>query len=172
MSGTGEQGNHAGGEDAGSHTPTISADGRYVSFVSFASNLVPADTNGRTDVFLRDWRAGVTRRISYSGAGAQADGDSSFNSISPDGRYVAFSSAASNLVPADTNAHVDVFVRDWVAGTTRRISVSGTGAQGNDDSPYGTISSGGRYVAFRSSASNLIPGDTNGCADIFVRVTG
>jgi len=165
VSGTGIQ-----GQD-GSVDPAISADGRYVTFYSFARNLVPTDTNGIPDVFLRDMQTGVTRRISVSGTGAQSNGDSHTPAISPDGRYVTFSSDASNLVPGDTNATTDVFVRDWGAGVTRRVSVSDTGVQGNKASGSAAIGSGDRHVAFRSWASNLVAGDTNGRFDIFVRVS-
>jgi Tol biopolymer transport system component len=158
------------GED-GSVDPAISADGRYVAFYSFARNLVPADTNGSPDVFLRDVQTGVTRRISISGTGAQGNGDSYTPAISPDGRYLAFESDASNLVPGDTNATTDVFVRDWGAGVTRRVSVSDSGVQGNKASGSAAIGSDDRQVAFHSWASNLVAGDTNGRFDIFVRVS-
>jgi Tol biopolymer transport system component len=160
--------------EANSHSfsPVISADGRYVAFSSIASNLVSGDTNSSTDVFLRDWQSGVTRRISVSSTGAQATGGNSFGpAISPDGRHVAFSSDAPNLVPGDSAMMIDVFIRDWGPGLTRRVSVSRTGRQANGSSEYPAISSGGRHVAFRSWATNLVPGDTNGRDDIFVRVT-
>jgi TolB protein len=146
----------------------ISADGRYVAFVSAATNLVRGDTNGVADVFVRDRRTGLTARASVSDAGAQADGSSANPAISADGRFVAFASGASNLVPGDTTFTVDVFVRDRVAGTTSRISVSGTGGQSDGDSFLPALSADGRDVAFLSSASNLVPGDTNSSLDVFV----
>jgi Tol biopolymer transport system component len=154
----------------------ISADGRYVAFASYASNLVAGDSNGAQglDVFVRDVVAGRTKRISVSSAGAQGDGQSFLAAISADGRYVAFDSEATNLVPGDTNGFQDVFVRDVVTGRTRRVSVGSGGAQGNAASLYPAISGDGRYVAFTALASNLVPGDINGSQDVFVRdvVTG
>ena len=266
--------------------PVITSDGRYVAFGSDASNLVPGDTNGSADVFVRDRKLGTTRRVSVSSSETQGNGlqlraagdqfgmagtspsarsrrtwcpatpttpptcssgtgswappagsacpapeprataavssrrsvraagtspsvrlrrtwcpvtpttPSTCSSgtgaghhppgqrvqhrspgrrvsfgpaISSAGRYVAFSSDASNLVPGDTNAAQDVFVRDRQLGTTRRVSVSSTGAQGNSDSFDPAISSAGRYVAFSSDASNLVPGDTERHRDVFVR---
>ena len=112
----------------------------------------------------------TTRRVSVSSTGAEGNDQSRDPAISSDGRYVAFGSDASNLVPGDTNESRDVFVRDRKLGTTRRVSVSSTETQGNSVS-FGlpAISSDGRYVAFGSDASNLVPGDTNRSADVFVR---
>ncbi|MBF5033771.1 PD40 domain-containing protein [Micromonospora sp. ANENR4] len=165
VSSSGAQGN------AYSTGPATSGSGRYVAFVSAASNLVPGDTNGVPDVFVRDRLAATTTRVSVAASGAQGDAESTVPSISYDGRFVAFSSFASNLVPGDTNGVPDVFVRDRLLGTTTRVSVSGAGAQGNGLSGFtsSTISGGGRYVIFYSVASNLVPEDTNGLADIFVR---
>ncbi|MEW6183312.1 MAG: Ig-like domain-containing protein [Bacillota bacterium] len=163
VSGTGAQANGS------SRYPSISADGRYVVFNSGASNLVLGDTNGRTDVFIHDRQTGQTERVSISTAGAEADNDSTNASVSDDGRYVAFHSVASNLVPGDTNGKTDVFVRDRRIGQTIRVSVSNTEEQGNDSSYNACISSDGSRVAFESSATNLVPGDTNNADDIFVR---
>ncbi len=154
-----------------SHFPSISADGRYVAFQSAASNLVPGDTNGYWDVFVRDRLTGTTELVSVSSDGTQGN-DESYDralSISADGRFVAFGSEASNLVPGDTNGHSDVFVRDRLTGTTERVSVSSDGTQGNYGGYWPSISADGRYVAFHSPASNLVPGDTNGHSDVFVR---
>ena len=159
-----------GQSDEGSFMPELNLTGRYVAFSSSATNLVPGDTNGVEDVFVRDRTGDVTERISVPNAAVQGNGDSWGPSITPDGRYVAFTSEASNLVAHDTNASRDVFVRDRVAGTTTRVSVSGSGAQGNGSSSWGVISADGRHVAFVSGASDLVPGgDTNGAEDIFVR---
>ncbi len=151
--------------------PTISSDGRYVAFTSIATNLVPGDTNRSDDVFVRDRKLGITRRVSVSSTETQGHASSAGPAISADGRYVAFGSEASNLVPGDTNGSQDVFVRDRKLGTTGRVSVSGTENEGNDDVNFGppAISADGRYVAFGSEASNLVPGDTNGSRDVFVR---
>ncbi len=152
-------------------SPSISADGRYVAFVSAATNLVPGDTNGFYDVFVHDCVTGVTTRASIDSNGAQGNGDVDLDppAISADGRYVAFSSAATNLVAGDTNGAADVFVRDLQAGTTTRVSVNSLGAQANNSSFSVSLSGDGRFVAFSSIANNLVAGDTNGKWDIFVR---
>src|SRR5918997_614490 len=118
---SGEQGN------LDSHHASISDDGRFVAFASSADNLVEGDTNGVLDVFVRDLQAGTTERVSVDSAGnqqndqQQRDGDTFCGlDISADGRYVAFSSAASNLVEGDTNAACDVYVRDLQEDTTER----------------------------------------------------
>jgi Tol biopolymer transport system component len=152
-----------------SYAPALSASGQFVAFDSNASNLVAGDTNGVSDVFLRDTVAGTTIRVSVATEGTQSSSDSYCSSISADGRYVTFFSDASNLVTGDMNGVRDVFVRDTVAGTTKRVSVASDGTEGNGSSNYSTISADGRYVAFDSNASNLVAGDSNGCADIFVR---
>jgi len=152
--------------------PVCSADGRYVAFYGSASNLVPGDTNGSQDVFVRDRQSGTTERVSVDSGGVQGNGTSDTCCISADGRYVAFGSAATNLAPGDTNGTYDVFVRDRQNGTTDRVSVDSAGVEGNGHSGYfnGTmsISDDGRYVAFHSYATNLVPGDTNGALDVFV----
>ena len=159
----------AGGRqgDGGSSEPALSADGRYVVFGSDASNLVAGDTNGVRDVFVRDLRAGVTRRVSTGTGGRPANGENFFPSVSADGRKVAFSSTASNLVGGDTNATTDVFVRDMVAGVTRRVSKELAGRQNDGPSFADGISRDGRHVVFTSSASTLVPDDTNAQPDVF-----
>jgi len=159
------------------YTHSISADGRYVAFDSHATNLVPGDTNASSDVFVHDNLTGTTRRVSVDSNGTQANGISSYVVISADGHFVAFASAATNLVPGDTNGNWDVFEHDMVNGTTTRVSVSSSGAQafGGDSGVYGlSISADGRYVAFQSSALNLASPDFNGSDDVFVhdRVSG
>jgi hypothetical protein len=153
----------------GSFAPSMSADGRYVAFDSQVTNLVVGDTNGFYDVFVRDRQLGITEIVSVSSSGAQGNHDSEFATISADGRYVAFSSSASNLVAGGTNSNHHVYVRDRRLGTTEIVSVSSSGAQGNHDSEFASISADGRYVAFASSATNLVQGDTNGTSDVFVR---
>jgi len=139
-----------------------------VVFTSGATNLVVSDTHGSDDAFVRV--SGTTTRVSVSSSGQQANDFSGyFSSISADGRYVAFNSSATNLVPGDTNDAFDVFVRDRVSGTTTRVSVSSSGQQGNTESRYPSISADGRHLMFRSGASNLVSGDTNGVRDVFVR---
>ncbi len=149
--------------------PTISADGRYVTFSSRASNLVPDDTNEQWDIFVRDRQTGTTERVSVASDGTQANNGSYSSSISADGRYVAFASWANNLVPDDTNERPDIFVRDRQTGTTERVSVAADGTQANSTSWYPSISADGSHVAFQSDANNLVPGDKNDLEDIFVR---
>jgi Tol biopolymer transport system component len=149
--------------------PRISAEGRYVAFASFASDLVANDTNGRSDAFVRDLQQGTTRRVSIGSTGIQGDRASHIPFISPDGRYVVFESEATNLVPNDTNSVSDVFVRDRLQGTTRRVSRTSTGGQAHGPSRSPSISADGRYVVFESDASDLVANDTNGNTDAFVR---
>jgi len=152
-----------------SHQPAISADGRFVVFSSDATNLVPGDTNGITDIFVHDRQTGTTECVSLDPAGAQANAGSRQPAISADGRFVAFSSDASNLVVGNTNGFVDIFVRDRQSGITERVSVDPVGAEGDSDSTAPAISADGRLVAFSSEASNLVASDTNGVMDVFVR---
>jgi Tol biopolymer transport system component len=160
---------HGDGTSGGYWGGSISANGRFVVFESTATNLVPNDTNGVTDVFLRDRSKGTTRRISVSSAGAQTDGYSQRAVISPDGRFVLFSSIASNLIGNDSNAAEDIFIRDRAKGTTRRVSI-GNGEQEGNGSSYGhSMSPDGRFIVFGSSANNLVGADTNAASDIFVR---
>jgi len=157
-----------------SSTPSISSDGRFVAFRSVASNLVSGDTNSTWDIFVHDRQTSQTTRVSVDSGGLQGNGRSQSTSISSDGRFVAFHSRASNLVPGDTNGTYDIFVHNRQTGQTTRVSVDSGGLQGNSLSEMSSISSDGRFVAFESYASNLVPGDTNGEADIFVhdRQTG
>ncbi|MGH8881247.1 MAG: hypothetical protein ACRD0P_28525, partial [Stackebrandtia sp.] len=157
-----------------SENPAISADGRYVTFSSGASNLVPGDTNATYDVFVRDRRTGATSRVSVASDGSQANDTSDGPAFSADGRYVAFVSLADNLVPGDTNGAHDVFVHDRRTGATSRVSVASDGRQANHASSGPAVSADGRYIAFGSLADNLVPGDTDGWLDVFVhdRETG
>lgn len=159
----GNQGN------AGSDTPSISADGRFVAFDSFASNLVPGDANNRPDVIVKDLRTGRVTLASADAAGNQGN-DSSYNpSLSGDGRSVAFISYASNLVPGDANNEVDVFVKDLRTGRVTLASADAAGNAGDRFSSNPSLSADGRFVAFTSLASNLVPGDTNENTDVFVK---
>ena len=165
----------SGGQvSGGASRPAISADGRYVAFESMSLDLVAGDTNNDADVFVRDRHAGVTTRVSVDSSGAQGNGASAKPAISADGRHVVFQSSASNLVPGDTNDSDDVFCHDRQTGDTARISVDSSSNQANGGSYAPSISADGRYVAFFSEASNLVQGDTNGVADVFVHdlVTG
>jgi WD40-like Beta Propeller Repeat len=159
--------------NGGSWGPSISADGRFVAFSSAATNLVPGDTNGSSDVFVHDRQTGATERVSVGIAGIEGNSHSGNPSISADGRFVAFTSDASNLVAGGTSGR-QAFVHDRVTGATEVVSVSSDGALGTGFATPGAISGDGRFVAFGSFASNLVPGDTNGAIDVFVhdRVTG
>jgi hypothetical protein len=149
----------------------MSSDGRYVVFPSDASNLVASDTNGTTDVFVRDRTTDQTIRVSVSSTGVEGNDWSAYPVISADGSTVAFLSAATNLVSGDTNGKYDVFVHDLSSQATYRVSLkSSTSVEGNDDC-WGppSLTSDGSKVAFTSFASNLVSGDANGVPDVFVR---
>jgi Tol biopolymer transport system component len=183
--------NGVGGEANGaSAEPAISGDGRYVAFESQATNLLgldptfqddpksiinpegkldTGDTNNVPDVFVRDLQTGSIERASVSASGQEADADSYGAAISGDGRYVAFVSLATNLVPGDTNRVREVFVRDRTAHTTLRVAISDAGLQGNKLSVMPALSRDGTVVVFASDASTLVLGDTNHESDIFLR---
>lgn len=148
--------------------PGISADGRYVTFESHANNLVPSDTNFGADVFVHDRETHLTTRVSVASDGSQSDQGGLEPSIDADGRFVTFSSGATNLVAGDTNGRQDIFIHDRLTAETRRVSVSGDGTQANSSSLRSRISANGAVVAFSSLASNLVAGDTNGVFDLFV----
>ena len=155
--------------NAGSFSPSISADGRFVSFTSDATNLIAGGSSGVRDVFVRDRIAGTTEVVSVSSSGEPANSSSGGSAISPDGRWVAFSSFANNLVPGDANDQFDVFIHDRQTGLTEIVSVNNAGTQGDALSTQPSVSEDGRFVAFWSDATNLVPDDTNERRDIFVR---
>jgi len=165
--------NSSGAEAVGgaSYNSEISANGRYVVFESGGTNFVPGDTNGWTDIFVRDTLIGTTTRVSVDSSGSQANGSSDVPTISDDGRYIAFLSGASNLVIGDTNNWQDIFIRDTLTGTTTRVSVDSNGTQANSVSYTPKISANGRYVVFLSFATNLVGSDTNGWGQIFFHDT-
>ena len=162
-------GDQGGVLDTNFGPPAISGDGRYVAFASSAPNLVKSDRNQVADIFVRDRAAGTTERVSVAGRKTEANGESSHPAISPDGRFVAFGSLADNLVAGDTNFAPDVFLVDRQAGTTERVSVSSTGEQADNTSDGPAVSADGRFVAFASTATNLVPDDTDDASDVFVR---
>jgi len=149
-----------------SEKPSISANGRIVAFPSMATNLVVADRNGYQDVFVRDRAGGTTRRISVGPSG-EANGPSLASLVSADGRVVAYSSEASNLVAGDRNGALDVFLTDSAGRRTSRVSI-GTIGEPDDRSEASSIDARGQVIAFRSFAPNLVLGDWNGLADVFV----
>ena len=148
----------------------LSDDGRFVAFETVASNLVAGDTNGVLDVFLHDRTNATTVRLSESASGIQSNGNSHAADVSNDGRFVVFASQASNLVAGDSNGVADIFLLDRVADSLRRVSVGGGGVQGNGSSLDPRVSDDGDVVAFYSSATNLVPGDSNAQTDVFVHV--
>ena len=161
----------ASGNGASSRA-AISANGRYIVFVSDANDLVSNnDFNANVDVFVRDTQLGTTTLVSVNRFGtASGNADSGFARISADGRFVAFHSNSNDLVPNDTNASEDVFVRDMQLGTTALVSINRFGSgPGNGVSSQPLISADARYVAFDSSASDLVANDTNSTSDVFIR---
>jgi Tol biopolymer transport system component len=159
----------------------MSADGRYVVFTSWASNLAPGDEPSDPDpffdqphgqdVFVRDVEKGTNALASVSSKEVRGNGNSFHAVMSADGRFIAFASIASNLVPGDTNKNWDIFIRDRVEGTTRRVSVDSAGGQASGASWYPSISSDGRFVTFDSTAPDLVSGDMNGVGDVFLHDT-
>jgi Tol biopolymer transport system component len=146
----------------------LSGDGSVVAFPSHAANLVEGDTNGRIDVFVHDVATSRTTRVSVSSRGEQGDGDSQAPSLSADGRFVAFSSTASQLVPDDANGFSDVFVHDRTSGRTELVSAAAGGAGGDGASDLPSLSADGRWLAFASDATNLLPGQAGRGRGVFV----
>lgn len=151
-----------------SQGPSLSTDARFVVFTSTASDLVAADTNGHSDVFVHDRATGTTQLVSVGVGGAPANADSTSAVISGDGRYVAFASGATNLVSTPVSGWHAVYLRDLVTGATVLASHTPSGASGNGSSSLPAISEDGRYVAFQSAASNLLPEDPDTWTDVFV----
>lgn len=149
--------------------PTLSPDGRLVGFSSRATNLVPGDTNGAWDVFVHDRDTKITERISVASDGSQTTGTSDGPSFSADGRYVAYESFGETIVPGDSNGNRDIFRFDRVTRTVERVSITADGVQPNGICGPPSISADGRYVAFDSTATNLVTGDTNSTGDAFVK---
>jgi len=170
---TGEQGAKARGQFYGGSAGFLSADGRYVAFVSDARNLDPADTDTGLDVYVRDLRSGLTTLVSRAdGAdGAKGNGETSVGDSLKAGRFLAISSFATNLDPADPDAIRDVYVRDLESHENRLVSRADgpDGAKGNAESARGRLSADGTVVVFQSNASNLDPGDTDATTDLFLR---
>lgn len=151
-----------------SYYPSISADGRFVAFESYATNLVAGDTNAQPDIFLRDRLLGTTERISVSTTGIQGDWYSTEAVVSADGRFVAFQTGATNLFGGDNNFRADILLRDRTLGTTTCVSNGSVGGFGSGGGVYPSISSDGRFIAYSSDAPDLVGGDTNFTSDVFV----
>lgn len=167
VSSSGAQANS--GSSRNNSIPRISADGRFIVFESDATNLVGNDTNNSYDIFVYDRLNRQTTRVSVTSDGTEANDQSTHGAISADGRFVTFTSAATNLVTGDTNNYRDVFIHDRQIHQTKLVSVSSTGVHGNGDSDYSSVSADGRYVAFVSSASNLVLfSDYNSTSDVFI----
>lgn len=163
-----------GSANSVSYTTQISADGRYVAFMSIASDIVPNDTNGyAADIFVRDMQTGTTKLVSANINGGSGNTDTYTFALSANGHFIAFSSEASDLVLRDGNNRLDVFLRDLDAGTTSLVSVNRLGTRSGNNSSGGSlsISGDGRFVLFISRANNLTGNDTNIFPDVFVRDT-
>ncbi len=150
-----------------SYNPSISDDGRYVTFQSTSSNLVAGDGNVAADIFRKDLETGETILISTASNGTQGNAHSYNATISSDGRYVSFESNASNLVAGDTNGTRDIFRKDTLTGEIIRVSTSSSGTESTGSSSVSKISNDGRYISFQSTSADLVTGDTNGATDIF-----
>jgi WD40-like Beta Propeller Repeat len=151
-----------------SSTPIVSSGGRYVWFSSAASNLTAGDTNGRVDLFVHDRQTAITTRLDVTGAtGLPLDGDAFLADVSPDGRWVAFSSNASTIVASDTNGQSDAFLLD-TASSTVKLASPALAPLANGPSFASSVSDDGQHVFFQSQATNLVPDDTNGKSDVFV----
>ena len=161
----------AGGEQANdaSTSASVSADGRYVVFVSGATNLVAGDTNASPDVFRKDLATGTIERPSQSGNGTLSNGVSFERVISADGSFVIFASDATNLVAGDVNNQIDLFKKDLATGAIELVSRANDAAhsQGNGGSFGARISADGRYIVFESGSTNLVDNDTNDSFDVF-----
>lgn len=160
--------------DSNSSNHTVSGDGRYVVFMSSATNLVSGDTNGRNDIFIRDRTDGITTRVSISSSGTESDGSSINPAISYDGRYVVFESAADNLVSGVSSGFLHIYLHDMQTGTTSIEDTSSGGVVGNGQSEYPDVDAGGRFVVFSSTATNLVSGVsgiTGSVKEIYVKDT-
>jgi Tol biopolymer transport system component len=159
-----------GFKGSGSFSPSISHDGKVVAFLSNSYSLVPnASHLHQIDSYVVNLNTGVMRRVEKTFDGAETARGADSPSVSPDGRFVLFSSSDANVVSGDTNANSDVFVRDLRTGRTRLVSVGRHGAQADGGSGNPVASSGAAVVAFDSTATNLVANDTNGVNDIFTR---
>ncbi|MFN4261788.1 MAG: PKD domain-containing protein, partial [Gemmataceae bacterium] len=161
----------AGGKNkaGASEKPVFSPDGRYIAFESEANDILPGDNNGAKDVFLYDQWTGDIILVSRSLSGGFANGKSDKPVFSPDGRYIAFQSDASNLVAGDTNGQKDVFLFEIDTGIITRVSVTASGVEGNGKSDNAVFSPDSRYVAFQSDASNFATVDNNNASDVFIK---
>ena len=165
-----------GGGNGPSDEASVTSDGRFIAFTSFATDLVPNDTNKVEAIYLRDSQTNTTTLVSVGANGAAADGNSTSPKVSDDGRFVVFVSTADNLVANDTNKAADIFIRDLQTGTTTRVSTALNGGNASGFSGEPVISADGMYVAYSSTANNLVlsPVISNGHDNVFLwnRVSG
>lgn len=155
--------------NASSSDARVSLDGTKVLFESTATNLVANDTNGRRDLFVKDLATGTVTMVTSASDGTPANGDYYQSTFSADGTKVVFTSGASNLVPGDTNGEPDIFVKDLATGALTLVSAAADGTPANAESTFAALSSDGTKVLFATAASTLVPGDTNGGPDLFVK---
>jgi len=160
--------------NSSSSNAQVTADGRYVIFETDATNLVPSDENGSSDIFIKNVQTGVLERVSVTADGVEGNLGSYGAKVSANGRYVVFESDATNLVDGDTNDSTDIYRKDLLTGAVERVSIGAGGIQGEFDCYRAQISGDGRYVVFQTSSRNLAPGDTNTSNDVFRKdmVTG
>ena len=156
------RGVHGAQADAASRVNDLSRTGRFVAYDSGATNLVPGDTNGVYDIFVRDLKRWRSERISVPAEGGQADNVSFRPAISDNGRFVAFDSFATNMVPDDTSGGIDIFLRDRWKETTTRVSVGANGVEQDGEADSPVISADGRIICYNTNSTNLTPGDDNG----------
>lgn len=156
----------ANGYSAG---PAWAPDGQRIGFRSYGNNLVPGDTNISVDLYVKTLLGGAVARVSTDSSNGQVNGESSGLAWSPSGTQIAFISKASDLVPGDTNKKDDVFIKDLTSGAVTRLSTDASGTESNDWAGAPGWSPDGKRIAFNSAASNLVPGDSNGFGDIFVK---
>jgi Tol biopolymer transport system component len=160
----------AGGQlTRNSWVASVSGDGRFVVFFGDDAHAVSGDTNNASDVFVRDRQLGLTTRVSVATGGGEANGASTGGIVTADGRFVVFTSMATNLVAGDTNGCSDVFVHDRLTTTTTWESMTSSGGLGNGYCGRVALSNDAHYVVFGSDATNLVPNDTNGWPDVFLR---
>ena len=155
--------------DGNSFEPSLSGNGRYVAFDSDAFDLVPDDANDAVDVFVVDRRTGARDARQPRRRGLGGERRQRGASLNGDGRFVAFSSESTDLVPGDTNGAVDIFIHDNLSGATTRLSVKANGVEADGDNIRPVLSADAHFVAFDSQADNLVSGDGNGFSDVFLR---
>jgi dipeptidyl aminopeptidase/acylaminoacyl peptidase len=156
------------GVPVGGRQPSLSSSGRFVAFASTSDALVEGDDNGNYDVFRLDRSTGTVTCCSLGLDGTTADGLNWLPALSGNGRWVAFTSTAGDLVAGDANGVEDVYLHDVKTGETQRVSVGPLGADANDDSTRASISRTGRHVLFDSTASNLVEDDSGDIRDVFL----